>query len=136
MTITATKPPSTIDTENLALPFYEPRHVEFAHRIADWCEHNADLWRERAVDPERTGRRILRALGQDGFFSFMTDADPDFRSLCLARQTLAYAEDLADYAFSIQTLSAAPIRWYGSAAQRARYLPALADGTACGAFAV
>src|SRR6266542_2922245 len=66
------------------------------------------------------------------------EAEPagDFRSICLMRESLAYADDLADYAFSIQALSATPLVRYGSLAQRRRYLPQLADGRLVGSFAV
>jgi acyl-CoA dehydrogenase len=136
--------PTAFDDEILALPFYQPRHVELAGRIAAWSDAHAELWRpDRGEDPERTGLRILRALGDDDWFAFLDPdnrpdaiADGDFRSLCLTREALAYADDLADFAFSIQALSATPILRHGSPAQRRRYLPGLAGGTLCGSFAV
>lgn len=133
---------------NLSLPFYEPRHLEFADRIADWCRRRRDLWEEAAEDDaETTGRRIRRALGDDGWFAFL-DQEPgnagggpapvggDMRSLCLARSALAYAEDLADFSFSIQVLSAIPLLLHGTQEQRRRYLPGMAAGTVAGAFAL
>lgn len=60
----------------------------------------------------------------------------DFRAVCLRREALAYAEDLADFAFSIQALAATPLLRFGSEAQRRRYLPGMAAGTLIGAFAV
>ena len=135
---------SSVNAEILALPFYEPRHTALAQRISEWCDAHAALWEESDPGrPEQTGRRILQALAKDGWLAFLhPDADQqalpagDFRSICLMREVLAYAEDLADYAFSIQTLSAAPLVRYGSLAQQRRYLPRLADGTLVGSFAV
>lgn len=130
------------DESMLALPWYEARHVAFARRIDDWCQRHGDLWKGAASDAEQAGDRIRRALGQDGWLGFLgpgagSDADGgDMRSVCLAREALAYADDLADFAFSIQALSATPLLRYGSPEQRQRYLPAMAAGTLSGAFAV
>jgi acyl-CoA dehydrogenase len=131
-----------VDESMLSLPFYEESHAEVARRAARWCSAHQHHW--RGSDPAHagaTGRRILRALGQEGLLAFLdpdaTDArGGDVRSLCLSREVLAYTEDLADFAFSIQALSATPILRHGTAAQRRRYLPAMASGRAQGAFAV
>jgi len=136
--------PTSFDGAVLALPFYQPRHADLARRIQDWCDTHSALWEKSDQDsPEWTGQHILRALGEDGWLGFLDpdgspDAAPegDFRSLCLMREALAYAEDLADYAFSIQALSATPILRHGSEAQRRRYLPRLAAGTLVGSFAI
>jgi acyl-CoA dehydrogenase len=126
------------------LPFFDPRHVALAGRIDEWCRAHRALWEEpHDQDPESMGLAILRALAKDGWLDFLDpDADHeaqacgDLRSLCLMREVLAYADDLADYAFSIQALSATPIVRFGTGAQRRRYLPGLADGSLVGAFAV
>jgi acyl-CoA dehydrogenase len=132
-----------MDAAYLALPFFEPRHVALAERIEDWCARNTALWEKPDRGPERTGRRILSALAADGWLAFLrpdagTDATAggDLRSLCLIRQALAYADDLADYAFSIQALSATPLLRHGNPHQRRRYLPGLADGSLVSSFAV
>ena len=129
------------DESALALPFYQTRHVAFARRIDEWCSQHGDLWKDAAADAGQTGYRIRQALGRDGWLAFLhpdtPDADGgDLRSLCLAREALAYADDLADFAFSIQALSATPLLRHGSQEQRQRYLPGMAAGTIAGAFAV
>src|SRR5438477_8045089 len=60
----------------------------------------------------------------------------DVRSLCIVRETLARASGLADFAFAMQGLGSGPIALFGSAAQRARYLPPVRDGRAIAAFAL
>jgi acyl-CoA dehydrogenase len=60
----------------------------------------------------------------------------EFRSICLAREILAHADDLADFAFSIQALAAMPLWRHGSEAQRERYLARLAGGQITGSFAI
>jgi acyl-CoA dehydrogenase len=131
-----------LDPGVLELPFYEPRHADLAARITGWTAEHAELWRRPAGhQPAELGRIVLRALGEKGLLAFL---DPDggpgddgeLRSLCLAREALAYADDLADYAFSIQALAATAILRHGSAVQRGRYLPGMAAGTLQGAFAV
>ncbi|MFI0713564.1 acyl-CoA dehydrogenase family protein [Streptomyces inhibens] len=133
--MTATVPPSTFDTRILALPLYEDHHRELAQRLVTWCHESRDLL---AGDgrPEAAGLRILRALGDAGWLAFLDGGPDDHRALCLAREALAYCGDLADFAFSIQALAATPIRRLGTDDQRRRYLPGLAAGTLCGAFAV
>jgi acyl-CoA dehydrogenase len=136
--------PIAFDQDLLELPFYEPRHRTRAQALGQWCEENTGLWEEsRSTDPDKAGRRILRALGEAGWLAFLdpaadaeSAADGDYRSLCLAREALAYAEDLADFAFSIQALSATPLLRYGNEDQKRRFLPGMADGTLVGAFAV
>ena len=130
-----------LDRSLLALPFYEPRHAALADRVTRWCDERADLFQSPADDdPDRLGRGLVRALGDGGWYSFLDPGTPstagDLRSLCLVREALAYADDLADYAFSIQALAATPLLGHGSAEQQRRYLPGMASGDLVGSFAV
>jgi acyl-CoA dehydrogenase len=127
--------PAVFDAGMLALPLYEDHHRDFARRLVAWCDGNRELL-AGAGEPEAAGRRILRALGDAGWLAFLDGGPDDHRALCLAREALAYFGDLADYAFSIQALAATPICRFGTADQRSRYLPGLAAGTLCAAFAV
>ena len=54
----------------------------------------------------------------------------------MIRETLAYQEPLADFAFAMQGLGSGPISLAGSAEQQARYLPGVRNGTAIAAFAL
>ncbi|MCX4783102.1 acyl-CoA dehydrogenase family protein [Streptomyces sp. NBC_01264] len=138
---------SAFDQEILALPFYDDGHRLLANAIGTWCDGRAPLWKEvRREDPEKAGQRLVRMLGDDGWLAFLDPRSApdgpaggppgDFRSIGLMREALAYAEDLADFAFSIQALAATPIIRYGSEEQKERYLPRMAEGSLIGAFAV
>ena len=60
----------------------------------------------------------------------------DSRALCVARETLAYHDGLADFAFAMQGLGSGAITLAGSAAQCDRWLPLVARGDAIAAFAL
>jgi acyl-CoA dehydrogenase len=132
---------SGLDEGILALPFYEEQHRTLAVQLADWCAGHAALWsRPLAQTPEKAGREILSALGSAGWLGFLDPANGsaagDYRSICLAREILAHADDLADFAFSIQALSATPIVQYGNSEQQLEYLPRMASGEVAGSFAI
>jgi acyl-CoA dehydrogenase len=60
----------------------------------------------------------------------------DSRSLCIARETLARHDGLADFAFAMQGLGSGAISIAGSEDVRGRYLPRVAQGEAIAAFAL
>jgi acyl-CoA dehydrogenase len=135
-------------TGAVALPFLEPHHLEVADGLAAWCTANEPLWTGGAPVEEQC-RAILAQLGADGWLSFVTGPQPgrgpdpatgergwDLRSICLAREILAHADDLADFAFSIQALGAMSLARHGTPEQRERHLDGLATGRTSGSFAV
>jgi acyl-CoA dehydrogenase len=58
------------------------------------------------------------------------------RTLCLAREILAFRDGLSDFAFAMQGLGTASISLFGAPALKARYLPPVRDGRAIAAFAL
>ena len=58
------------------------------------------------------------------------------RTLCIAREILAFRDGLADFAFAMQGLGTGSISLYGTPEQKARYLPPVRDGKAIAAFAL
>jgi acyl-CoA dehydrogenase len=60
----------------------------------------------------------------------------DARTICLAREILAFHDGLADFAFAMQGLGSGPITLFGSPELKARYLPAVAQGKAIAGFAL
>jgi acyl-CoA dehydrogenase len=60
----------------------------------------------------------------------------DVRALCIARETLAWHDGLADFAFAMQGLGSGPVSLFGAEQQRRRWLPPVAAGEAIAAFAL
>jgi acyl-CoA dehydrogenase len=58
------------------------------------------------------------------------------RTLCIARETLAYHDALGDFAFAMQGLGSAPITLFGTAEQKSQFLPPVTAGNAIMAFAL
>jgi acyl-CoA dehydrogenase len=112
----------------LEWPFFEDRHREFAA----WArEHLPDA--EGELDERCRG--LVRALA-NGWLEHAVREPLDVRTLCLARETLAHHDALADFAFAMQGLGSGPITLFGDAETKARYLPAVAAGEKIAAFAL
>ena len=60
----------------------------------------------------------------------------DVRALCLARETLARHDGLADFAFAMQGLGTGAISLFGTEAQKSDWLPLTRTGKAIAAFAL
>ena len=60
----------------------------------------------------------------------------DVRTLCIAREILAFRDGLADFAFAMQGLGTASISLFGSDELKRKYLPPVRDGKAIAAFAL
>ncbi len=130
------------DASFLDWPFLDDGHRRFTAALREWaaCEV-APLVDHGDVDG--SCRRLVAALGAGGF---LRAAVPeaygglfpsfDVRTLCLARETLAYHHGLADFAFAMQGLGTGPITLFGSDDLKRRYLPPVAEGTRIAAFAL
>ncbi len=131
-----------MDVRHYEWPFLEPAHVDLAAKIAAWiAAHVAEPHDDRDLD--RACRAWVRALGDAGFLRYCiataeggARATIDSRSLCLLRESLAYHDGLADFAFAMQGLGSAPLTLEGTPAQRARWLPSVGRGDAIAAFAL
>ena len=130
----------------LQWPFFDEGHRGFKSRLDTWCHqhmgHGAHEETRDAVDAEC--QRLVRQLGDAGWLrhavagkAYGAAADQiDTRQLCLLRETLAYHNGLADFAFAMQGLGSGAISLHGSPEQRQRYLPRVASGQALAAFAL
>ncbi|MGB6604238.1 MAG: acyl-CoA dehydrogenase family protein, partial [Steroidobacteraceae bacterium] len=88
-------------------------------------------------------RARVEALARGGWTRYCVPASEgaaagrfDVRALALIRETLAWHDGLADFAFAMQGLGAGPISLAGSQELRARYLPPVVSGDAVAAFAL
>jgi acyl-CoA dehydrogenase len=133
-----------MNRDHLQWPFFADAHRDLARGLAAWCTGLPALCGDDAdVDVDATCRRLVRGLGTAGWLRYCVPAahggalpDLDSRALCVARETLAYHDGLADFAFAMQGLGSGAITLAGSAAQRAHWLPAVARGEATAAFAL
>jgi acyl-CoA dehydrogenase len=131
-----------LDASFLSWPFFEERHRTFAASLQEWAEREVHpLVEHHNVDS--SCRRLVRRLGEGGWLKAVVPEaygglhhSFDVRTLCLARETLAYQEGLADFAFAMQGLGTGPITLFGTEELRRRYLPAVAQGEAIAAFAL
>jgi alkylation response protein AidB-like acyl-CoA dehydrogenase len=105
-----------------------------------WCAELRALAAERLRpladkgEPGRVNRALLAELGSLGLLGrLFTSGALD---LCLMRESLAYACTEAETALALQGLGAHPVHTHGTEAQRARWLPRVADGSAVAAFAL
>jgi acyl-CoA dehydrogenase len=131
-----------IDLEHLAWPFFAAPHRDFAIRLADWTERTLHAHIDHA-DVDRSCRALVRVLGEAGWLKAVVPAAYgglterlDVRTLCLAREVLAWTDSLADFAFAMQGLGTGAISLFGSEALKARYLPPVREGRHIAAFAL
>ena len=124
---------------HLALPFFDAEHRDIAARLPAWAaEQQVDERDDRAAC-----RDWVRRLGDAGWLRYCVAAEHggalpalDSRALVVLRETLAFYSPLADFAFAMQGLGSGAISLAGTAAQQARYLPAVARGDKIAAFAL
>ncbi|WP_330282011.1 acyl-CoA dehydrogenase family protein [Streptomyces sp. NBC_00588] len=85
-------------------------------------------------EPGHVNRALVAELGRLGLLGrLFTSGALD---LCLMRESLAHACTEAETALALQGLGAHPVHTHGTPAQRDRWLPRVADGTAVAAFAL
>ena len=122
-------------------PFFDASHRDFAARLDRFVasEALADVDHD---DVDSACRELVRALGQSGLLDAAVapaDGDAsriDSRAVCLARETLAWRDGLADFAFAMQGLGSGAIAIAGSREMRALVLPKARSGEWLAAFAL
>ena len=130
-------------TAHLALPFFDDVHRALGPRLADWMgEQQMD-----ESDDRKACRQWVTLLGDKGWLRYCVPAGPDgtlggtldkldSRALVILRETLAFYSPLADFSFAMQGLGSGAITLAGTPAQKAAYLPQVANGTKIAAFAL
>ncbi len=125
----------------LQWPFFDEAHRTFAVGLRRWLTE-AGVSDEEG-DPDGSCRAWVSALAENGWLGACVPdvyggvrATIDARTLCLARETLAYRSALADFAFAMQGLGSAALTLFGDAELQRRYLPDVAKGRCIAAFAL
>jgi acyl-CoA dehydrogenase len=127
--------------ETLSWPFFDDGHRRFADALARFADATLPALPHDDVDAACRAR--VKAMGEAGFLKAVVPAEYggihprlDVRTLCLAREILAFRDGLADFAFAMQGLGTGSISLFGSADLKAHYLPPVRDGRAIAAFAL
>ncbi|HEX8571088.1 MAG TPA: acyl-CoA dehydrogenase family protein [Caulobacteraceae bacterium] len=126
------------DRSFLGWPFFDERHRELAAALEAWAEAEIGPLEAESNDVDAACAEILRRLASAGWLGHATGQAEalDVRTLCLIRETLARRSGLADFVFAMQGLGSGPISLFGTDAQKAAYLPAVARGEKVAAFAL
>ena len=119
--------------EHLAWPFFEDRHHAFAARLDAF-----DIGEVDHHDVDGACRKLVAKLGDAGLLAAaVPDGAPiDSREICLARESLAYRDGLADFAFAMQGLGTGAISLAGNEELRAAVLPKVRKGEWLSGFAL
>ena len=135
------------DASHLAWPFFDERHRDQARDFERWtAEALPSLLDGADGDLDAVYAcvgRLVSELGTAGLLRVCVPApyggahaELDVRCLCLAREILARASGLADFAFAMQGLGSVPVTLFGSKDQKQSVLPGIAAGSLIGAFAL
>jgi acyl-CoA dehydrogenase len=128
------------DRSFLGWPFFDDGHRGYAAALDGWAR--SALGHVDHADTDATCRKLVSDLGQDGWLlaTAVDPADPasrlDVRTLCLARETLARHDGLADFAFAMQGLGTGAISLFGTGAQKQEWLGHTRSGATISAFAL
>jgi acyl-CoA dehydrogenase len=127
--------------DHLDWPFFDAAHRALASEAIAWAQ--ANLQGVAHDDVDAACRRLVGALGQGGLLRWCVPAEfggalprLDSRALCLIRETLAYHDALADFAFAMQGLGSGAITLAATREQKQAILPPVARGEAIMAFAL
>ncbi len=130
-----------MERAHLDWPFFDAPQRELATGLAAWCAALPQRSMRHATSTTRAGDGCARWATAGGCAIAFPGprrcaAGARFARLCVARETLAYHDGLADFAFAMQGLGSGAITLAGSTAQRDRWLPLVARGEAIAAFAL
>ena len=130
------------DRSYLDWPFFDDSHRALARDLDAWAAERLAGGSDH-VDVDAACNNLVAMLGEAGWLEYCVPRawggrleNIDSRSLCLARETLARHDGLADFAFAMQGLGSGAISLAGSDEVKKRYLPRVAQGEALAAFAL
>src|SRR5690606_8877886 len=142
MSVHSTKPGRGPSRDHLDWPFFAPEHRALAAAL-DAFIADGELGEIDHGDADAATRALVARLGHAGFLrpcvprAFGGAAEAiDSRALCVVRETLAYHDGLADFAFAMQGLGTGAVSLSGSDDLKRHILPKIAGGELISAFAL
>ena len=136
------QPPRGPTREHLDWPFFDARHREIAAAVDAFVAGGGIAGIDHH-DVDASCRRIAAALGEASLLRHCVPAAfggaseaINSRALCLLRESLAYHDGLADFAFAMQGLGTGAISLAGTDSVRRAVLPRVATGKWLAAFAL
>jgi alkylation response protein AidB-like acyl-CoA dehydrogenase len=131
-----------LSRDHLDWPFYGEKHRALAAET-DAFIAGKGLGTIDHHDADSACKALVAKLGAAGFLRHCVPQAYggvaqviDSRSLCVMRETLAYADGLADFAFAMQGLGTGAISLSGTDAVKQAVLPKVAKGELISAFAL
>ncbi|MFD1790437.1 acyl-CoA dehydrogenase family protein [Ochrobactrum teleogrylli] len=125
--------------EHLDWPFFDKAHADWGAKLDAFAQSPA-LADVDHSDTDNACRALVKALGKAGLLeaavSLTGGEGIDSRKLCIARETLAYHDGLADFAFAMQGLGTGAISLTASDELKQAVLPKVASGEWISAFAL
>ena len=128
--------------DHLDWPFYDDSHRALAAELDDFVARGG-LGEIDHADADAACKHLVAALGSAGVLRHCVpkafggvSEDIDSRALCLIRETLAYTDGLADFAFAMQGLGTGAISLSGPEALKRTVLQKVARGEWISAFAL
>jgi acyl-CoA dehydrogenase len=122
-------------------PFFDAEHRAFAAGLERWLARTG--LPDEGEGTDAACRGWLTRLANGGWLASCVPGvfggirpGLDARTLCLARDALAYRSALADFVFAMQGLGSGPLSLFGNLALQRRYLPEVAAGRCVPAFAL
>ena len=131
--------------QHLEWPFFGAEHRALASRFRDWAAQAFahDAHPETRAEVDAACRSLVARLGQAGWTGYCVRKEDggtldnfDARAISVLRESLAWWNGLADFAFAMQGLGSGALSIAGSPELKSRYLPRVARGEAIAAFAL
>lgn len=128
--------------EHLDWPFMGPGHRAMAEDLDAFVDGGGLGWIDHQ-HPDAACKALVGRLGDAGLLRVCVPKahggafeEIDSRALCVIRETLAWHDGLADFAFAMQGLGTGAISLAGSEALKSSILPRVARGDLIAAFAL
>ncbi|MET3648526.1 acyl-CoA dehydrogenase family protein [Phyllobacterium ifriqiyense] len=136
------KPAGMLTREHLQWPFFGEDARTLASELDSFIS-GGGLGEIDHADADSACKKLVAKLGAAGILRHCVPKEfggvceeIDSRSLCVIRETLAYTDGLADFAFAMQGLGTGAISLAGSQELKQQILPKIARGELISAFAL